>query len=266
MRVDDTVNEFGALFAQAKQVLITALPNVVTALVVVAVGWALAWASRRLMLSIFGRLLSRVDDHKVAGVAAGGLYWLILVATAVIAFDALDVPILRRSMGVVVSYLPRFAIGVALVVGGIVLGRLASTAIVKAGLRLSPSQSRRLARLTRVSIIVAATLIAAAQLGLDVSLLTSFFLIAWAAALGAAALAFGLGARETVANILAMHYVTRSFPVGQRIRIGPDEGLIVRTTRTAVYLENPQGELCIPARDFIDSRCVLLSAEDDHGS
>lgn len=266
MRLDDTVNQFGVLLTDAKQGFVTALPNIVTAVAVLAVGWALAWAFRRLMLGVFRRFASRVQDQTAASLAASGVYWLILVATVAVAVDALDLPVLRRWMGAVATHLPRFVIAGALVVGGVVLARLASNAIVKAGSRFPAAQSRRLARLTRVAIIVAATLIAAAQLGLDVSLVTSFFLIAWAAALGAAALAFGLGAREVIANILAMHYVTQSFRVGQRVRVGPDEGRIVRTTRTAVYLESAQGELSIPGRDFIDSRCVLLSAEGGHGS
>lgn len=266
MRLDDTVNQFGALWTQAKQDFVTALPNIVTALVVLAVGWGLAWALRRLMFGALRRLASRMRDQKAASMAADGVYWLIVLATVFVALDALDLPVLRRWMGAIATQLPRFVIAVALVVGGVVLGRLASNAIVRAGLHLPAPQSRRLARLTRISIVVAAVLIAAAQLGLDVSLVTNFFLIAWAAALGAAALAFGLGAREMIANILAMHYVTQSFRVGQRIRVGPDEGRIVRTSRTAVYLENAEGELSIPGRDFIDSRCVLLSAEGSHGS
>jgi small-conductance mechanosensitive channel len=158
-------------------------------------------------------------------------------------------------------HFPRVLMALVFIVGGVVLGRVASTAIVRTGFRLPPPQLRRLALLTRVAIVVTATLIAATQLGLDVSLVTSFILIAWAAALGAAALAFGLGARETIANILAMHYVTQAFQIGQRVRVGSDEGRIVRTTRTAVYLENDEGELSIPGRDFADSRCVLLSVE-----
>lgn len=266
MHLDVTVTQFGALLTEAKQGFVTALPNIVTALVVLAVGWALSWTLRRLMLGVFRRFPSRIHDQGAAGMAAGGVYWLILLGTLAVALDALDLPVLRRWMDAVAIHLPRVAIAVALVVGGVVLGRLASGAIVKTGSRLSAVQARRLARLTRVSIIVAAALIAAAQLGLDVSLVTSFFLIAWAAALGAAALAFGLGAREMIANILAMHYVTQSFRVGQRVRVGSDEGRIVRTTRTSVYLEAGEGEISIPGREFMESRCVLLSAEGGHGS
>lgn len=261
MRLDDTVNHFGAIWTQAKEGFFAALPNLLTALVVLAVGWGLAWALRRLMLGIFGRLGARLHDQKAASVAAGGVYWLILLATVAAAIDALDLPILRRWMEVARIHFPRVLMALVFIVGGVVLGRVASTAIVSTGFRLPPPQVRRLALLTRVAIVVTATLIAATQLGLDVSLVTSFILIAWAAALGAAALAFALGARETISNILAMHYVVQSFQIGQRVRIGSDEGRIVRTTRTAVYLENAEGELLIPGRDFADSRCVLLSVE-----
>ena len=165
MRVNDTVNQFSALWAEARQGFVTALPNILTALIILAIGWGLAWVLRRLLLGVFRRMGSRMHDQKAAGLAAGGTYWLILIATVVVALDALDLPVLRRSMEVVASHLPRFAIAVALVLGGVVLGRLASTAIIKAGFRLTLQQSRRLAQLTRVSIVVAAALIAAAQLG-----------------------------------------------------------------------------------------------------
>ena len=265
MPLNDQFSQLSALAAQIKRGFVAALPNIVTALIVLALGWVLAWTLRRLILAAFRRMGPRIDEPRTAGLAAGAMFWFVLAATFVASLEALNIPLLERWMGAAASYLPRFGFAAAVVVGGIVLGRLASIAIVRAGVGFSARQSRRLGRLTRVAIIVTATLIAAAQVGLDVSLVTSFFLIAWAAALSAAALAFGLGARQTIANILAMHYTTQSYRVGQRVRIGSDEGRIVRTTTTAVYLESPEGELSIPGQDFLDSRCVLLSEEGDHG-
>jgi small-conductance mechanosensitive channel len=120
--------------------------------------------------------------------------------------------------------------------------------------------------LTQVSIVAAAALIAAEQLGLDVSLLKNVLLIVMSAALGAAALAFGLGAREVVSDILAMHYVNKSYRIGQVVRIGSQQGRIVRTTRTSVLLENAEGELAIPGRRFANDPCVLLNEEVDRGA
>ncbi len=279
MGLDESVHQLGAWFASAKQSLITALPNLVTALIVLLVGWGLAWVLRRSVLAAFRRIAAQlppgltrqawtetVDDRRAGQIAASGLYWLVLALAAVIAVDTLDVPLFRTWMDNLAGYLPRLAVAAILVLSGIVAGRLARNAILQTASRGTAPQARNLARLTQVSIVAAAALIAAGQLGLDVSLLTNVFLIVMSAALGAAALAFGLGAREVVADILAMHYVNKSYRIGQVVRVGSEQGRIVRTTRTSVLLESAEGELSIPGRHFADSPCTLLSEEADRGA
>jgi small-conductance mechanosensitive channel len=264
MGLEDVMGEFPATLAQAKEGLAGAVPNILLAGVVLIVGWGLALALRRIVRGAFQRVAA--EDQRAGSIAATGFYWLILLSAALGAIDALQVPVFSRWMGTLLAYLPRFAIAVALVLGGVVIGRLARSAIVKTATRMPASQARKLGRFAQVSIVVAATLIAAGQLGLDVSLLTSVFLIVLAAALGAAALAFGVGAREVTADILAMHYVNRSYRIGQRVRVGSEQGRILRTTRTTVVLESVDGELSIPGRSFSSSSCVLLSEDDDSGS
>jgi len=279
MRFDDIANQLASALGQVKQSFVTALPNLVTALAVLVVGWALAWALRRAVSAFFARIASRlpagragrtstgaVEDHGAGSLAARGVYWLVLLFTVVIAIDALDLPVLRRWMGVVAGYAPRLAMAAALILGGVIVGRVAASAILETSFRMTRSQARGLARLTQVTVVVAAVLIAAGQLGLDVSLLTSVFLIALASMLGAAALAFGLGARDVMADILAMHYARKSYRIGQVIRVGEDQGRIVRLTRTSVYLEHADGELAISGRDLTESRCVLVSEGERGGS
>jgi small-conductance mechanosensitive channel len=278
MGLDDTLDQLVAWLASAKQSLITALPNLLTAIIVLLLGWGLARLLRRAVLGAFRRIAARlppgltrrawaetVDDQRAGQLTAAGLYWLVLAGAAVIAVDALDVPLFSRWMGSLAGYLPRVAVAAVLVLGGIVAARLARNAILETTSR-GAAQARNLARLTQVSIIAAAALIASGQLGLDVSLLTNVFLIGVAAALGAAALAFGLGARDVVADILAMHYVSKAYQVGQVVRIASQEGTILRTTRTSVLLESAEGELSIPGRHFANNPCVLVSEEVDRGA
>lgn len=274
MRVDETLNQLEALAEDAKAGFIRELPNLMTALAVLVVGWALARLLRAAVHRTLRRLSTKgargptaqawqrtVDQHDAGRVAANVVYWLILVATFVIAVDALDIPLLRRWITVLGGFLPRLAIAVTLVVAGLILGRFTAAAIIETAYRLPAAQARKLARLAQAAIIATAALIAAGQMGLDVSLLTSVFLIALGSVLGGAALAFALGAREVMTDILAMHYITRAYEIGQVVRVGSDEGRIVRTTRTCIYLENAEGELSIPGRHFADSRCVLVTEE-----
>lgn len=279
MKLDDTTNQILSSLTQWKLSLIAALPNLVTALIILILGWGLAWALRRVVRGIFRRLAMRipsgagraawseaVEDNDVGNIAAGGVYWLVLLVTSMVAIDALDIAVFSRWVGAFASYLPRLALAAALLFFGIVAGRLARNAIVKTAIRLPASQARGLARFAQLAIVIATGLVAAERLGLDVSLLSAMFMILVAATLAAAALAFGLGARELVADILAMHYVNKSHRVGQRVRLGPDEGRIVRTSRTAVMLETADGEISIPGRDFVNTRCVLLSEEGPRGA
>ena len=279
MNVTDATGQFLSLVAEAKQGLVAALPSLLTAFIVLILGWGLASALRSVVRRLFRRVSVRmpsgttrtawteeVEDHGAGNVAASGVYWLTLLTTLMVAIDALGLPVFSRWIGAFAGYLPKLVIALAVVFGGIIAGRLARNAIVKTATRLPASQARSLARLTQLAIVIATALIAAEQLGLDVSLLTSVFLIALATTLAGAALAFGLGARELVADILAMHYVHKSYRVGQVVRVGSDQGRIVRTTRTAVFLENADGELSIPGRDFWEHRCVLLSQEEQRGA
>ena len=276
MGLDVTANQFLELFSSVRQGLVAAFPNILTATLVLMLGWGLAWvlrkAVRRLFRSVRNRLApgsarsawtEAVDDQRTGDVAAGGVYWLVLLTALVVAIDALGLPAFNRWIGAFAGYLPKVAIAMAVLLGGVIASRLARNAIMNTAIRVPPTQARNLARLAQASVLTAAALIAAAQLGLDVSLLTAVFLIGLAAALGGAALAFGLGARELMADILAMHYVQKSYRVGQIVRIGSDQGRIVRTTRTAVVLENVDGELSIPGRHFVDQRSVLLNQEED---
>ncbi len=264
--------------AALKETLIAALPNLITALVILIVGWLLAWLLSRACRRSFQRLALRipiggaraepdrtVDDHGAGRVAAEGVYWLTLLTTFVLVADALGVPVLNKWLATFANFAPKIVVAVAVVFGGAVGGRLAGVAIEKAATRMAPKQARTVARLTRIAIVAAALLIAAGELGLDVSLLTQVFLVVLAATLGGGALAFGLGARGAMANILGMHYANKSYRVGQVIRLGDEHGRIVRTSNTAVFLETPEGELSIPGQAFAEQPCVVLNQGDNDG-
>ncbi len=277
MDLDDSASQFLQLFTRAKHGLIEAFPKIVVAALVLLLGWLLAWVLRKAVRRMFRRVplqsppgsarpvwTDAGDEQRTGEVAGTGVYWLTLLSALLLAIDALGLPMFSRWIAGFASYLPKVTIAMALVLGGVLAGRVARNAAIKTALRIPPSQARSLGRLAQLSIVVAAVLIAAGQLGLDVSLLTSVFLIVLAAALGGTALAFGLGARELMADILAMHYVQKSYRVGQVVRIGADQGRIARTTRTAVVLENAEGELSVPGRHFAQNRSVLLNQEEDH--
>jgi hypothetical protein len=55
-----------------------------------------------------------------------------------------------------------------------------------------------------------------------------------------------------------MHYVNKSYGIGQLVRVGQHQGRIVRTSATSVFLEHTEGEIAIPGHEFAEQRCIRL--------
>ncbi len=266
--------EILAVLGSIKESFIHLLPKLVVAFVVLLVGWIAAWSLRALVRRLVARFSQRLAakttaiawqqalaDQEAGRVFSSSVYWLVLLIAVMVASEAVGLPVLTTYLAALAQYLPKVIAAIAVLFVGIIGGRLISDAAMATAFRLLPHQGRQLARLVRGSIVGAAILVAIRQLGVDVSLLTNIFSIALAAFLAGAAFAFGLGARSIIANILAMHYVNKSYNVGQRIRLGSDNGRIVRTTSTTVFVEHDEGELGIPGQQFFAERCLRVSKE-----
>ena len=68
-----------------------------------------------------------------------------------------------------------------------------------------------------------------------------------------------MGSGQLVANILARREVSR-YKIGNRVRVGELEGVIVDVLDTAVLLENAEGVTAIPYARFAAEPVTLLSS------
>jgi hypothetical protein len=270
MDVDSLWVELALSLEALKRILKAFFPRAVAALVVLLVTTLVAGALRAVVRRVFrgfarslpgadvpGRW-GALDGEAAARTVASAVFWLLLLGGVMLASEALGVRVLSRWLGAVADYIPNVVLAIVIGFGGVVGGRLAGAAIGRATARWAPHQAQQLARLVQFALGLVALLVAASQLGIDVSLLTAVFLILFASTLGGIALAFGLGARGVVGNILAMHYVNKSYGIGQLVRVGEHEGRIVRTSATTVFLEHEEGEIAIPGNEFAERRCIRL--------
>jgi small-conductance mechanosensitive channel len=129
-----------------------------------------------------------------------------------------------------------------------------TAAAARAGTSFAPG----LGQIVRLAIIIAAALIAVAEMGIDITLLTAIFSVALAAMLGGFAIAFGLGARTAVSNIIGSHYLRQTYEVGQTVSVGGIEGTIAELTSTSVILNVPEGRVVVPAKQFGEMPSTLI--------
>lgn len=248
---------------------LTGVPRSVALFVLVLLlGFAAAVVARRITRKLVLRsagLLARVgraslppDMDRLASPVGTTVFWLILLLTVMTATEMLGLPVVTTWLSRVASYVPRIIAAIFISVLGLLVARIARRIVAGAARSAHLPASERIGRAAEVALMIGVGLVAVEQLGIEVSLLTTVILIVLSAVFGSAALAFGLGGREWVANVLSAHYVERLYQVGQTIRVRDIEGRILRITETSVILECRDGEIALPAREFASAPSTLV--------
>lgn len=265
-------------FAEFLRTLTAYLPNLITALLLLALGWLFARLVRVLLLrfgSGIDRLTSRLRRHsgpatlplrkQDSSIVARVVYWLVFLFFLAAAVESLGLPGLADWINQLIVYLPKLIIGGLILFAGYVLGGLAQDLVRTAALVRGLDSADALGMTVKTLIVIFAAILGIGHLGLDVGLLVNVVTIAAAAILGGLGLAFGIGASAQVSNILAAHQLRKVYRVGQKVRVDGTEGDILEMTSTAVILDTDEGRTLVPARVFSDSVSVLKRRTEADG-
>jgi small-conductance mechanosensitive channel len=247
-------------------------PRLVAAAVLLAIGWVLAMLLRLLtsrLVHALGRMVpgavlrrglpQPTIERQVSDIIGLIVFWAVLLFFVAAAADALGLAVLSTSLAGLGFYLPRLIGATVIAVVGLVVGNLARDAVTATAAAAGAPFAAAVGQIARVAILVAAGLIAVAELGIDITLLTAVLSVTLLAVLGAFALAFGLGARAAMSNIIGAHYLRQTFEAGQQVRFGDVEGTIAAITATAVVVRVPEGQIVIPAKHFSETPSMLFT-------
>ena len=248
-------------------------PNLAAALGLVLLGWMVAWLARAVVVRVLGAVLGMlarqpalgraVERSRVgpgfAGLIGRVVYWFVLTLFVAAAVERLDLTIAAALVSAFAAFLPRVLVGLVLVFGGIIAGQMAFGAVQRASLAAGLPQATLLARSVQVILTFFGIVTGADHVGIHSTLLTVVVATAVGAVLGGATLAFGLGSRTAVSNIVAVFYLLKTYRIGQVVRIGSVEGPIVEITQTGVLIASPEGRVLVPGRRFTEEASTLVA-------
>lgn len=192
-------------------------PRLLLALLILVVGWLVAklvrfTIVRALRAMNFGVLTEKagIDQFLQHGgveldavrLLGGLFYWLVLLASLMIAFNSLDLAYVTDLVGRIVLFVPRVMVAVVILVFGIYFARFLSLSVTAYLRNIGFADAGLIGRLTLYAVIAFVVMIALDHLGLGDILRQAFLILLGAVAL-AFALAFGLGGRDTAASMLA---------------------------------------------------------------
>lgn len=269
MKYEQLVEEIRGMITSLWGFLLELIPKLILGLIVLFLGYLLARLVKSLVSRFIG-YLDRVINKNLSGkqlqvnlsssrnFIGKAFFWIIIFFFITLFTEILGLPVITSWLAGLGDYLPKLLAGVVVIFFGIIFSRLASDLVKSRTFKSGIYSSTMLGRIIKYIILVISIIIAIDQVGIDISFLTSLTYILLASLLFGAAMAFGMGAKASVSNILASYYIARTYSEGNVIRMGEHEGRIIKITSTSVYLESDAGQVIIPAKDFNEQQSVLI--------
>jgi hypothetical protein len=225
--------------AAAMALLFSAVPKIIGFGLILFAGWFVASLIERGLAAMlraikFNELARRAGladfiqkmgmNTDAAGMIGLVVKWFVRLIALVVAFDALGLPAVSDVLRQLLLWLPNVVVAlVVLVIGGLA-ARALSNVVRGAANEAGLSNANFLAKAAAVVVWAFALVVAVNQLGIATELVNTLFMaIVGALALGLG-LAFGLGGRETAAEILRKAYAKAQEKSGQIQELAENAG------------------------------------------
>ncbi|HEV2426183.1 MAG TPA: hypothetical protein VGZ29_15245 [Terriglobia bacterium] len=209
------------------QIVAQALPRVLAMVIIIAVGWLIAWIvevilRRLLLLARFNRLFESKGVTRALSLAALPspsemisriVFWIVWVSFIMAGVNALGVVALQREVADFVSLLPQFVVAVLIIFIGVLAANFFSRAALLAAVNANSPSPRLVSGFVRFLILLVAIAMALERIGLGYGVVLVAFGFLFGAIMIGLAIAFGLGGRHIARRILE-----RRFAAGNRDR------------------------------------------------
>jgi len=272
--MNDSASALQSLIAEFQSIMshaLSYLPKIGVALIVLVIGWLFARMMRQLVIRVIGRLdrfwqqlISRPGSEHLQSrqpptrIVGELVFWLLLLIFVTLATEILGLDVFAVWLKAIATYLPLVIAGLLIVIIGFVVSSLARDLVTSAMASSGLSHGDLLGRSAQIIILFIAIIIGVDQIGIDIKFLSVVVGIVLAAMMGSIALAFGLGARTHVSNIIAANQLRQLYQIGDKVRIRDIEGRIVDIMISRVMIETEAGSVDVPAKIF-DEEVTMIT-------
>ena len=202
--------------------LLSFIPALVGAIVILVIGWIIAGALARLVTTVLQRVgfesaaeRTGVADFLEKSGARGWtasrvvgelVKWTIRLVFLEAAASALHLEAVTELINRVVLFVPNLVVALVVLMVGALLARLLSGMVRGATAEAGFSNPSLMGRIAQTAVLAFAVIVAVNQIGIATAIVNTLFMAVVGALALAAALAFGLGGREVAAEIWRQWY------------------------------------------------------------
>lgn len=261
------------------EAILSTAPSLIGAFIVIIAGWFVARFMRsvvRRLTNVTNRLLERLFrkgalasirlSTPATAVIADVAFWIVLFLAVTIAARIAGLTAISAWLNQIVAQLPNLVVGALIIAIGYFASLYTGRLIATKPDGETSRESLFVARLTQGFIFITALIIGLDQFGVKVTFLVTLLAVAAGAILAGFSIAFGLGAREHVGNLIAARAAGQALHPGLKLRIGEFEGNLLEVTPSHFALDTPSGRMLIPARVFEETPVEILTGHAEKAS
>lgn len=252
------------------------LPNLLGAVLLVIAGWLVARLARTASAAIAKTAVRTIErivgseqrtalrlPSRIPKIVGDLTFWIIILFFVTAAADTARLAMLSGWLVRLVAYMPTLVAGAAVVFVGYLASTFVRDVVASASGSAGFAQSEFLGKVAQAAAFLMGLVIALDQIGIDVSFLVTILAISLAALLGGLSLAFGIGARTFVGNLIGSRDIQRVFRQGEIIRLGNVQGEVLEITPTSIVIATDKGRAALPAHLFSEQMSEVLLPEED---
>lgn len=262
-------------YQQLAGYLIAYVPQILGAVVLLVIGWVIAWLLAKMttsLVGLLGRFLHKISDSLLSGykinikphyirLAGRTVFWVVMLFFFAAATSSLGMEFIATWLKEFLIFLPSILAGAVIILSGFLIGNVASSMTVAAAHGAGFRYGHRTGLLVKWTIISIAVVIGLEQLGINIQFITTLVIVQLGVLSFGIALAYGLGSSELVKNLVGSRQANKHLKIGETIQIDDIEGKLLDISQSMLVLETKSGKALIPARRCLESTFHVVQPE-----
>ena len=248
-------------------------PSIVGALVILIVGWLVAKIAVRIIkkalkLAKVHKLDEKINEIEIVEgkqlnfntikVVSTFVKWLIYIMILIVVSYILNLKIISEQISDFLGYLPQLFVALIIFMLGLLFANFVKNGLKALFESMDMSGGKMISQVVFFLLLTFISITALNQAGIDTEIITSNIKMIMAAFLLAFALAFGLGAKGVVGDLLKTFYTRKTFEIGKKIEFQNKVYEIETINNISVTLINAEEKLIVPVKDIVENHIKVV--------
>ena len=249
------------------------VPNVLAAIFVLIVGWLLVKLlvgiiKKALKLANFDKIDDKLNEVEFFGhkkfnfnliiVICKFVKWTLYVILLILISDILNLRVISEEIGNLLRYLPQLFSALVIFTLGLLLANFLKKSLRSFFESMGFSGSKIIGHIVFFGLMILVSITALNQAGVDTYIITSNITLLLGGFLLAFSLAFGLGAKSIVTDLLRTFYARKTFEIDQKVIYKGTEGVVEAINDVSFIIKTPNGKLIVPIKDIVESEIKVI--------